>query len=779
MGFPQYRRSVSGEGYNASIYRGYKGLIEALDSKDTDAAFAEMQHYAADVLRKRDKDLGVYPYNSTLASQLPAVDPAGKFCEQDALFAERMARIDAVAPTRSRQTEAYLERARADMAHWMERSQGVLEQLRLYECMATLTSDEALYGKIKREYDALVAQSPELSAVNSILGAMEYAAVISPKKPSVTQLEGGHDETLRIPQGVLQERAFPSAPNPELSVELDFEKLVSLQNMRLISPRYASDIPNKKEKLPIDLDENAEEANKTLVKQYSNAAVSRLLDPYFARAEASTTMLPRHGIGGVNRGDLIIVNGRTVREIMAELFAQTGSDMAQFEEHYRKNVRTAASDLVAAALKKGQRVEMFPPNKDGRVNTDHPTVLTRAGGEQKDRTLKPVTFNSVHRFFNRYFGLFKERATQAEEYRAFQEARRRVALRNDCQCKELCRGASQVQKDMFFRTWQAKNGALPTAVPHGLSVDRTLLHSFAVYRLAAVRGCPIEEIMDPTKRVEEKQRIGEEVVERLKAGDMRWICETLVKGAASVNKQIERMRDPNDGAYVDITDPAQLRTRKGQALTFAANAAFDLFQDATKKNAIRDAVAAYAAQQDEYAAEVQALGAKAFVDKHIGAQEHIAAYLSLMENNTLAQLELCSEGMLGVVKNKDGAVADRIGKVAQAKFATDLYKKAIENAPPGAPPPSVHFAEFLGANARFPHDSAVRAMAKKMEQDPDFAATAASKILSGEFQSGIEGRNVHSERGTVVDYQVKIPKVDTIAPPQVEKKEPAQTMGRR
>ena len=70
-------------------------------------------------------------------------------------------------------------------------------------------------------------------------------------------------------------------------------------------------------------------------------------------------------------------------------------------------------------------------------------------------------------------------------------------------------------------------------------------------------------------------------------------------------------------------------------------------------------------------------------------------------------------------------------------------------------------------------------MAKKMEQDPDFAATAASKILSGEFQSGIEGRNVHSERGTVVDYQVKIPKVDTIAPPQVEKKEPAQTMGRR
>ncbi|MBR7146558.1 MAG: hypothetical protein IKD11_02435, partial [Oscillospiraceae bacterium] len=532
-------------------------------------------------------------------------------------------------------------------------------------------------------------------------------------------------------------------------------------NAAILSPRDPGEL-NLAIAPPDDLDASKEEENKKLVAKYSGARINRLLDPLFNAAENATLHKKDSKIGLVNRGDLIIINGKTVREKMAEVFAQNGGKEGDFQAYYEKNVRQAAGELVAGAILEGQRVEMFRPDKNGQIDISRPTVLTHSGKDTQLAELKPVTFNAVHRFLNRHLGLFKERATKAEQYRAFQEARRRVEMRNAVQRKETVRGAHQPLMDSFFGDWVAKNGPLPTSAPFSLSVDRTAFTSIAAYRVAMELGCSLEDVMDPTRFVEEKRRIGSEVVDKVMSGDGDWVSETFVRGAEIFNKQIAELRDPANPSYVDVSDPAQLNSRNAQVLHFAATVSFDIFQEATRgKVGIRPMLASCAAKMPEYAQMVTELGDAGFVDAHIGKQLHLATYLDCVNSAQQHQLDLGSSGFRQLTLNEGNVrLRYKIACVAQGKLARELYKEAKENTPPGAPQPTVHFSQYYAAHNVLSEHADFTAMERHLCNDPAYGEAFESSLSSGTFEKELQVGIVKNARGEAVDFKATLPQVE-------------------
>ena len=106
------------------------------------------------------------------------------------------------------------------------------------------------------------------------------------------------------------------------------------------------------------------------MEKYAGATADRQSAPLFAQAEGATR-------GRVNRGDLIIVGGKTVREIMEEKFQQgikDGSIDAKTDEDtwYKQNLNQMTGNIVSAGLMAGKRVEAFVPDRNGNIPKELP-----------------------------------------------------------------------------------------------------------------------------------------------------------------------------------------------------------------------------------------------------------------------------------------------------------------------------------------------------------------------------------------------------------------------
>lgn len=779
MGFPEYKVTVTNRNDYAKFYPTRPELARSLRHSDVQWKFDEMKDFVTDHLELRDQVYGPLPYNDTILHSYPAADPAGKYCEWEMQCSERLSRIKVAKRLRPENTKEFVDAQLDALTGWMDRAGADFQQLRLYECMAMMPAGPSLYKRVKKEHEELLKDGSTINVMNRLLDTMEYAIGISDKKPVPYHFDGEAVDPMRtIPDTVLAERETSHAMPDGFEVTMNLDRLVPTNNTALLSPRDPREL-NLVIAPPDDLDPSKEEENRKLVAKYSGARINRLLDPLFNAAENATLDRKDSKIGLINRGDLIIINGKTVREIMAERFAESGGKKNDFQAFYEKNVRQAAGELVAGAILEGQRVEMFRPDKNGQIDISRPTILTHSGKDTQLAELKPVTFNAVHRFLNRHLGLFKERATKAEEYRAFQEARRRVELRNAVQRKETVRGSYQPLMDSFFGDWVAQNGPLPTSAPFSLSVDRTAFTSIAAYRVAMELGCSLEDIMDPTRFVEEKRRIGSEVVDKVMSGDGDWVSETFVRGAEIFNKQIAELRDPASSSYVDVSDPTQLDTRNGQILHFATTVSFDIFQEATRgKVGIRPMLASYAAKTPEYAQMVTQLGDADFVNAHIGKQRYLADYLSCVNFAQQRQLDLGSRGLRQLAIN-DGSesLEMKIAVIAQAKLASGLYKEAMQNTPTGTPPPDVNFTEYRGAVAVLPGRADVREMTRSLRNDPAYAEGFESSLASGAFEKALQVRGVKNTQGVTLDFDVKMPQIEPQESLQLEEKAPAQPMG--
>ena len=504
-----------------------------------------------------------FPDEPDIVERFPGIDPLGKSCEVDMAFAQRQARLQAALSSRPPEIQAYVGQRLRDMRSLRTPSGRAWDGM-LNDCTVIRLTTRAAKAAVTEETSrwlledarAMKEGRASIKRVDGMLNVLEYLSGLTDREPTPQERELMQNLQVPLTAEVEAHRSDPlTAPR---SIAVEFENFDHQVQQKFFSdPRnwnkHFQDVPE---------DMANPEAAAAAVSRYSRATADRAISPLFDAAEKRTGEI-------ISRGDLITVDGKTVREKMYEDYVASGENPLTFPRFYQENVKEAANSYVSAALMAGKRVEAFVPDSQGRI-PDEPTQITKAGYEPSP--LKKVTLNAWQRHFAKY-GYYKEKVARADEYRRVMEARERVKCTNLSAQLTMDLGSKDYVKEQFYGDWIRENGPLPREVPGNFSVTRTALTTLAVCHLAA-QGRDIEAIHDPNQLRAEKQAAGKEVLERLLAGDAAWAGETLLRGQLKLVEDMDRLT-----ANMDLSDDRQILTSANRPLFFAAGNAFDAFQE--------------------------------------------------------------------------------------------------------------------------------------------------------------------------------------------------------
>ena len=517
-------------------------------------------------LRRWGTDPSLFPVDLDTTVRFPGVDPKGKACEVDMAFAQRRARLETALSSRPPEVRAYVGRQLKDLAQLDTPMRNAWDKMKI-DCydirMTTLAAKMAVTEETSQwlleDAQAMKEGRASIRRVDGMLNVLEYLSGLTDREP--TQQERALMAELKAPVPPEVEGHRSDSLTAPKSIAVEFENFDhQVQQKFFCDPRNWGKGPRHMPEDMVNLD-----AALGAVSRYSKATADRAISPLFEAMENKTR-------GIISRGDLITVDGKTIREKMCEDYVAAGKDLREFPAFYKQNVREAANSYVSAALMAGKRVEAFVPDSQGRI-PDEPTQITKAGYEPSP--LKKVTLNAWQRHFAKY-GYYKEKVARADEYRRVTEARERVRATNLSAQLYMDSGIHPHIKERFFGSWMRENGPLPIKVPDGFSATRSGLTTFAVCRLAA-QGHSIEAIHDPAQLRAEKQAAGKEVLERLLAGDTNWAAETLLKGQERLLADIDRLT-----ANMDFSDDRQILNSANRPLFFAASTAFDASQEESR-----------------------------------------------------------------------------------------------------------------------------------------------------------------------------------------------------
>lgn len=504
------------------------------------------------------------PEDAETPVRFPGIDPLGYYSVIDMKFAQRQARVEAALESRSPQVQEQLHTllgAAKDRQPVVQVTKKMQEAARRHRTL-TRASKLCLDPEGRR---LLHTQARNMEADRAVeqydkyLQGIEYAAGVR-KGPVPQEIRQFYEQQLQLPLdlGLVAQAALPSQQPREIHVE--FQNL----DHKLAQQQFAN--PHNWGKGADQLDwelVDLEQVSAT-ISPYARATADRALEPLFGAAETSTD-------GHVNRGDLITVDGKTIREIMFQQYQ--AADMKEtyptFRQFYNSNFKQMANDLVAAGLMAGKRVEAFVPDSRGRI-PEEPVQITKTGYEPSP--LKKVTLNAWQRHFAKR-GFYREKAAQAAEYQRVVAARERVQTYNINAQFHADAPTNDNIKELFFRDWVRDNGPMPHEVPNGYSVTRSAPTTIAFCALVR-KGHSVEDLMNPEKLQAEKQAVGREVIDRLVRGDQKWLAETLTMGGMALVDQIDRMTQS-----LDVTDVRQMYSPQARPLVLAAKIGFDAFQE--------------------------------------------------------------------------------------------------------------------------------------------------------------------------------------------------------
>ena len=493
----------------------------------------------------------------------PGVDPIGKSSVIDMRMAEREAKINATLESRSPEVQEYarsllllhkidLEGARLDFA-----MTGVSVKHKAATRASKLCLDPV--GRDLLHQQSRVLESDQaVEQYDLYMQGVEFAAGVR-TGPVPQEVQDLYSQRLKQPLNLELIKKAAQLDHTPRELKVEFQNLDhKLLQEAFADPKNWGKSQFAAEKTAI----TADQASQSIV-PYARATTSRLLDPLYNNIEGLT------GTPIINRADNIIVDGKTVRERMYEDFVAAGNSPQDFYTHFQQNYKTKTNEYVAGALMAGKRVEAFIPGKDGRV-PDEPMQITKTGYEPSP--VNAVTLNAWERFWSKR-GFYKEKAKAAVEYQRTMEARERVKSTNLSATYDLHQAPGPYTKDPFFSNWVKENGPLPETVPHSYSVTRSALTTTAACLMAA-KGYPVEDIFDPTKLQNEKQQIGSEVVNRMKAGDQKWMGEVLFHGQRVMCDYIDQKCQT-----INVLDDKQLFHDNSRALFCAASTCFDASQE--------------------------------------------------------------------------------------------------------------------------------------------------------------------------------------------------------
>lgn len=674
-----------------------------------------------------------FPEDPDICDKFPAIDPMGCFCEVDLGFKDRLSKIEAAAKTRPEEIQKYVEQVRTGMDDWdtkvgkvwnLVREGARRVQINTRAAKCAMTQEDSDWFLAEKE-DA-IKDTPSFRGFNKLLNVIEYAVGLSDRVPNreereeaekyglplTPELEAKRDDPVRVPDGIKVEFQ-------DFSHKMEQLQFCKPENWGKESKNVSKDAPS------------SEEAEHYLEK-YVEATADRYITPLFVQAERATN-------GIINRGDLIIVGGRTVSEIMEEIYREgiqkgTIGKGVMESEWYKENLNRMTGEIMSAGFMAGKRVEAFVPDKEGRIPKE-PIGLTKSGYEPSP--LEKVTLNAWERHFARY-GHFEKKAAKAVDYQQTMEARERLELRNAQKKIEADSLAGPRMKEMFFGEWMKDNGALPHEVPGEFSASRSVFSTMAICSMVS-KGYSLEDVLDPSKLVDVRNEIGKEVIEKMTAGDKEWEANMFFHGGHALAKEFDRI-----ASSMDYTNEKELFSDKARPLFIASTAMMDVRQDMRKefieKEMLQAAEAANPGKGKEELERLDNLG-KGLGLYVRGARDCLESRIHFERNIGESMSNIATwEGMKNVMAEKRSA---NLGKPQMELFGimemASVRHLVVSNA---------QFQNFL--------DMA--------EQKPEYTQMLAKKAITGELGQSMriktDSKQMKAEFGIEVKNDAKRTKKD-------------------
>ena len=511
----------------------------------------------------------VLPEDVEPGIRYPGVDPAGKYSIIDMKFAQREAAIRSALESRSDDVPSHvrglLDRCTAPgngnpFHTCYAQMKMAAEQHRTLTRASKLCLDPEGRKLLHRQARALEAD-PRVVSFDMLAQGLEYAAGLR-QGPVPEEIQGFFRQELRFPLPAIPARADRQVEE----VKVDFQ---DPENGMLLRARAN---PHNWGKSWEEIEQASVssvnlDAYASQLPSYAAATAERYLNPMFQGVE-------RESQGGVNRCDLIAIDGKTVRETMEEQFAASGR-AGSFEDFFHQHGARMANELVAAGLMAGKRVEAFIPDKYGEVPKE-PVAVTKTGFEPSP--LKPEKFNIWERFFAKR-GFYKEKVARQAEYDKIMAARERMRT-NAKQAVRARLGRLQdaVQRSSQYDVIQHKalffdeimeeyglktvttgaDGRTETKYRWGEMDKRLKDHTepkldaafFGFGRAEAAGACvgylaaqgyKFQDILDPNKLQKERHDIARLYMEKAVQNDAEWLGQVFYNGHKALTRQFQEV----------------------------------------------------------------------------------------------------------------------------------------------------------------------------------------------------------------------------------------------
>lgn len=270
----------------------------------------------------------------------------------------------------------------------------------------------------------------------------------------------------------------------------------------------------------------------------------QLFEEMYSGIEADTR-------GYVSRGDLITINGKSIREMMADDYRAEGWSEKEFDEYYKEKFKDKTKQYVQKALDDGEYVEVFSVGADGSI-TGEPQQLAVEG---------------------------KEPAVPGEELQQkLQESRNLARDVNTNALFETDIHCMDKRFEEFFGDWMKEKNVRENAVSnhfkgnevYGLFSDpkKEALIRTAIYYMVAENKYSIDDILDPQKLKEEKQRVGKLLMDDVEKRDYGYVFIFTMSAQdlllIHMGEKMEQM---------DLSDNRELMSPENRKMFFAFHCA--------------------------------------------------------------------------------------------------------------------------------------------------------------------------------------------------------------
>lgn len=351
----------------------------------------------------------------------------------------------------------------------------------------------------------------------------------------------------------------------------------------------------------------SEEKNEQLMEAYSDATAEALLDSAFGKWDQITP--PNSRVPYLDRGDHIIIGGRTATELLMEQFNEEFPKMrnergnpvdiiehAKFYNEFReKKGKNLINQMITGALANGEKVEVFVPDKTTGKIKDQPMALTPRGYEPAGPLVKPKQLNGWQKFWNK-FGFYKKEKAAVVNYEKESAARQKVQFCNktaranlgtnygmaSAYREEMNKYHPEIREDMAENFPKANGNPVGLGLRNCFETSRSSFYSTMIQTLATKRDkegkllYTNEQLfdMDDPKMQKARADATKEVYEHYKAGDTDWLVDVQHDAATVLRARIDEQAAKLDFSKPDLTEQKGFR-----AFSMLSDTAFDQSQD--------------------------------------------------------------------------------------------------------------------------------------------------------------------------------------------------------